>query len=482
MRTSIPTLAVAATSILGADALQLAQPRDAAPRVVHRDIQRRYVEDPIARDRNRMRKRQNTVSVSLANEETLYFMNCTIGTPAQDFRLHIDTGSSDLWVNVPNSQLCSGQGDPCGASGTYQPNSSSTYEYLNSNFNITYVDGSGSVGDYASDVVSFGGVTLQHQQLGIGYQSSSQEGILGIGYPANEVAVAYNGGRTYPNVPQHLMQDGQINSNAYSLWLNDLDASTGSILFGGVNTAKYHGELQTVPIIPEQGVYAEFIIALTGVGINGSENSLVSNLASPALLDSGSSLMYLPNNVAQKVFDAVGAQYDERQGAAFVDCDLANSDMTVDFTFSSPTISVGMDELVIVAGVDRGQPICILGVAPAGDTTPVLGDTFIRSAYIVYDLTANQISLAQTNFNATGSDNVLEIHNGTNPVPSATVVQNAVTSVAVQGGGHINGGEPTAISGGGEPSGSSSNSGSPTTAAGYSGALIGAVAAAVFAL
>jgi len=371
MRTSIPTLAVAASSILGADALQLAQPRDAAPRVVQHDIQRRHVDNPLARDRYRMRKRDNTVSVGLENEETLYFMNVSIGTPAQDLKLHIDTGSSDLWVNVPNSQLCSGQGDPCADSGTYDANSSSTYSYINSQFNITYVDGSGSFGDYASDVVSFGGVTLRDQQFGIGYSSSSQEGILGIGYPINEVAVAYNGGRTYANVPQHLMQTGQINSNAYSLWLNDLDASMGSILFGGVNTDKFNGQLQTVPIIPEQGVYAEFIIALTGVGVNGSEGSLVSNLASPALLDSGSSLMYLPDNVAQDVFNAVGAQYDERQGAAFVDCDLANSDMTIDFTFSSPTIRVGMDELVIVAGVDRGQPICILGIAPAGGSTPV---------------------------------------------------------------------------------------------------------------
>jgi len=476
MRTSIPTLAVAASSILGADALQLAQPRDAAPRVVQHDIQRRHVDNPLARDRYRMRKRDNTVSVGLENEETLYFMNVSIGTPAQDLKLHIDTGSSDLWVNVPNSQLCSGQGDPCADSGTYDANSSSTYSYINSQFNITYVDGSGSFGDYASDVVSFGGVTLRDQQFGIGYSSSSQEGILGIGYPINEVAVAYNGGRTYANVPQHLMQTGQINSNAYSLWLNDLDASMGSILFGGVNTDKFNGQLQTVPIIPEQGVYAEFIIALTGVGVNGSEGSLVSNLASPALLDSGSSLMYLPDNVAQDVFNAVGAQYDERQGAAFVDCDLANSDMTIDFTFSSPTIRVGMDELVIVAGVDRGQPICILGIAPAGGSTPVLGDTFLRSAYVVYDITSNEISLAQTNFNSTSTDNVLEIHNGTNPVPSATVVQNAVTSVAVQSGGHINGGEPTGISG------SSANSGTPTASAGYTAALIGAIGVAVLAL
>jgi hypothetical protein len=239
-----------------------------------------------------MRRRQssNTVEASLLNEETLYFMNVTIGTPAQALELHIDTGSSDLWVNTQSSQLCTRYQQACAQSGTYTANSSSTYAYLNKEFNISYVDGSGASGDYVSDIVRFSNVELQNQQFGIGYKSSSQEGILGIGYPINEVVVAYNGGNPYANVPYHMMQDGLINTNAYSLWLNDLQANTGSILFGGVNTDKYTGQLETLPIIPEQGVYAEFIIALTGVGANGTSNSIASNLASPALLDSGSSL------------------------------------------------------------------------------------------------------------------------------------------------------------------------------------------------
>lgn len=465
MRTYI-TLAVAA-STLGAQALELVQRRDAAPKVVEHSIQRRHVDNPIARDQARLRKRQsNTVQESLDNEETLYFMNVSMGTPAQELRLHIDTGSSDLWVNVANSQLCNQQGNPCSASGTYDANSSSTYQYIDSQFNISYVDGSGSYGDYVSDNVQFGGVTLENQQFGIGYTSSSQEGIIGIGYPINEVAVATNGGRSYPNVPQNLMQNGHINSNAYSLWLNDLDASTGSILFGGVNSAKYTGELQTLPIIREQGVYAEFIIALTGVGMNGNQGSIAKNIATPALLDSGSSLMYLPDDIATSIYKSVGAQYDESQGAAFVDCSLANSDDTIDFTFSSPTIRVGMNELVIVAGIDGGNPVCILGIGPAGDSTPVLGDTFIRSAYIVYDMTNNEISLAQTNFNST-ENSILEITNSTG-VPSATAVPNAVTSVAVESGGARNLGQPSVTS---------EALAMPTAAVGYNMALLGAAGA-----
>ncbi|KAI7517454.1 hypothetical protein KC317_g23129, partial [Hortaea werneckii] len=174
------TLAVAA-SALGANALNLIQPRDAtAPKVIQHEIERRHVENPVARDRaraqareERLRRRQdNTVQVTLDNEETLYFMNITIGTPGQDLRMHIDTGSSDLWVNTPSSNICEGTGqyaqynyDICADSGTYRPNKSSTYEYVNNDFNISYVDGTGASGDYVKDVVRFGGVSLEGQQF-----------------------------------------------------------------------------------------------------------------------------------------------------------------------------------------------------------------------------------------------------------------------------------------------------------------------------
>jgi hypothetical protein len=325
------------------------------------------------------------------------------------------------------------------------------------------VDGSGASGDYVKDTFHFGGKTIEDLQFGIGYTSSSAEGILGIGYTANEVAVNRAGLDPYPNLPQLLANNGDINTNAYSLWLNDLDASTGSILFGGVDTDKYTGTLSKLPIIAEQGEYSEFIIALTGLGSNGNEGSIFKNEAVPVLLDSGSSLMYLPDNVAQSLYSTYNAQYDSSQGAAFVDCDLANQEGSLEFTFSGPTISVPLNEMVIVAGYSRGTPVCILGVGPAGDSVSVLGDTFLRSAYVVYDLENNQIGLAQTNFNATSSA-VSEIATGTDGVPNATGVANAVSTVAVAtGGGRISG--PSINPSASIPAASSTGASAPTMTA-----------------
>jgi hypothetical protein len=74
----------------------------------------------------------------------------------------------------------------------------------------------------------------------------------------------------------------------------------------------------------------------------------------------------------------------------------------------------------------------------------VLGDTFLRSAYVVYDLENNEISIAQTNFNAT-TENIQEIQKGADGVPNATGVANAVSTAAVgTGGPRVNGPSVTA--------------------------------------
>lgn len=96
-----------------------------------------------------------------------------MGTPAQSLRLVLDTGSSDLWVNTPNSTLCKKKSAPCSDSGTYDPSSSSSYAFVNNDFNISYADGSGASGQYASETVTIGSATLKEFQFGLGFYSSS---------------------------------------------------------------------------------------------------------------------------------------------------------------------------------------------------------------------------------------------------------------------------------------------------------------------
>lgn len=374
-------------------------------------------------------------------------MNISLGTPAQDFRLHIDTGSSDLWVNAASSSLCRQQSDPCGDSGSYTANSSSTYKYLGSWFNISYADGSGAAGDYATDTISMGGSgqpSVQNFQFGIGYQSTSQEGVLGIGYEINEAQTQVQGQKTYANLPARLSSDGVIQSNAYSLYLDDLEASTGTLLFGGVDRSQYEGELVTLPVQQVGGAFAEFLVTLTGVS-NGGDSLGDGSLAVAALLDSGTTLTYLPNDIVSVMYDELGAVYSSRSGTAVVPCSLAQQNFNMTFTFSggSVAINVPISEMVFnpasVVGHDGGnggngggnsQQACLFGVAPGGSDTVILGDTFLRSAYVVYDLDNNEISLAQSRFNATTAQ-IAEIGKGADAVPSAAAAASTVPATGL---------------------------------------------------
>jgi hypothetical protein len=303
--------------------------------------------------------------------------------------------------------------------------------------------------------------SLTNFQFGVGYESTSSQGILGIGYPLNEVQVGRARLEPYENLPVRLVSAGLIGSNAYSLYLNDLDASTGNILFGGVDSTQFESPLYTLPIQSEAGVYSTFLITLTKIEYGST--TVEDNLALAVLLDSGSSLSYLPDNIVSDIYDSIGAIYQESEQIAVVPCSLSSSDKSqaLAFTFSQPKIVVPMDELVIdlVDNSGRrptfsnGEAACLFGIAPAGAGTNVLGDTFMRSAYVVFDIDNNEISIAQSRFNRTltsdtttdgtrssVSPSLMEIGTGTGAVPLATTVRNPVAATQ----GLVHGGQSSA--------------------------------------
>lgn len=161
------------------------------------------------------------------------------------------------------------------------------------------------------------------------------------------------------------------------------------------------------------------------------------SLAMPVILDSGTTLTYLPDDMANELATGVGAS-ESRQAGVFVPCDLMNSPATINFGFGNsngPKIQVQISEFVIpypplsdgsTPTDDNGKPICQWGIMPAGDSPNLFGDTFLRSAYVVYDLSTNNIGIAQTVFNATNSD-VKDITGSQLPGASSTASGARVT-------------------------------------------------------
>lgn len=64
--------------------------------------------------------------------------------------------------------------------------------------------------------------------MGLGRQTDIPYGLVGVGYALNEAIVGQTQSATsvYPNLPVHMVNEGLINTVAYSLWLNDLGKSS----------------------------------------------------------------------------------------------------------------------------------------------------------------------------------------------------------------------------------------------------------------
>lgn len=251
----------------------------------------------------------------------------------------------------------------------------------------------------------------------------------------------------YPNVLDTMVSEGKINSHAFSLYLNDISQSTGNILFGGVDSSKYTGDLVSIPMvgIPLQDGSQEtdrYTVAWTNFTIttpNGVEQFLNRAINVPVLLDSGTTLAVLPTSIVNIIYQQMGAV--EVRDSAFAPCYLRTSNATIDFYVGGPSgavLKIPIREFLFNLDSETasiwhklgGAEYCEVGLEK-GDDLPIFGDVILRSAYIVYDLDNRQVAIAKANFNPTGASNVREITNGTtNNIPGVARTASAVSSLS----------------------------------------------------
>ena len=223
-------------------------------------------------------------------------------------------------------------------------------------------------------------------------------------------------------------------------------------MFGGIDTEKFSGSLIQVPVLPDEdsGIYSSFTVTLSSLVINSSDSSDTTTIVResnpvPVILDSGTTLTYLPSSLADNIYEELGAVDDTSYtGLVYVACSLLTDQrgMTFDYQFGGsdgPLVRVPIDELVLdnvrpyissgqlplPSGMDiDDDDVCTFGIHPASGIY-LLGDTFLRSAYVVYDLKNNVVALAQSNVNSTRS-NVVEITSS--GIPDTSGVASQVTA------------------------------------------------------
>lgn len=397
-----------------------------------------------------LQKRQSAIGTNVYDVLTwttggAYYANITVGTPAQQQVVILDTGSADLYFDASSAPQCQTSGAYSCRGGTFDPSASKSYTIIEPApaFDTRFGDGSTASGPFAADTVCISDVCIDNVQFGVAQQVKSTTGyavgLLGLGYSAIEATR-----HAYPNIPEVLTDAGVIASRLYSVYLNDEGATSGSILFGGIDTSKYTGSLQTLDILPDtQTNYIdEFITSVTALkasvggqsksifsgGSAGSNAYQLSNSALPVLLDTGSAAWSVPQRTFRKILNAF--PYVSSQG--YVDCQHASSDDTLTLTFGNAIdITVPAKEFIVPLynrttntgyTFQDGSASCIFMIAPSqgtGQGFDTLGDAILRSMYVVFDLDNGQVSIAQAAVNSTASPNIKVVSAGPNGVSKA---------------------------------------------------------------
>ncbi|KAJ4305954.1 hypothetical protein N0V88_000744 [Collariella sp. IMI 366227] len=355
----------------------------------------------------KLRSRQNAIEVLNQRQGTRYAVEIEVGTPGQKMEIILDTGSPDTWINP----VCETANVPedCFAAARFDASKSKTLNSTGVQDILRYGIGNATI-EYVYETVSIGSATISNQIIGVASESHSIPlGILGMSPPLT-------GENEYPYILDTMVDQGLIKSRAFTLDLRGVDNPTGALIFGGIDTGKYIGTLAKLPMLtPEQTPVGadRYYVTMTGIGLTLDTGEVVqSDVTVPVFLDSGSTFSHLPTVIVQAIAGSFAeSEYDPESGYYFVPCDVTDIDATIDFYFSKKVIRVPLNDFIW-----QVEQYCILGVLPE-EEEPMLGDTFLRAAYAVFDQDNRAIHLAQA---ANCGENLVAIGSGEDAVPSST--------------------------------------------------------------
>ncbi|KAI5124814.1 hypothetical protein M0805_005445 [Coniferiporia weirii] len=310
-----------------------------------------------------------------------YFTTITLGSPAQEFKVILDTGSSNLWV--PSTKCSS---IACFLHAKYDSSASSTHKQNGTSFKIEY--GSGSMEGFVSnDLLTIGDLEIGDQDFaeatkepGLAFAFGKFDGILGLGY--DTISVNHITPPFYSMVNQ-----GLLDSPVFSFRLGSSEEDGGEAIFGGIDKTAYTGDIEYVPV--RRKAYWE--VELEKVAFGDDELELENT---GAAIDTGTSLIALPTDVAEMLNSQIGAT-KSWNGQYTVDCSKVPQlpDFTLWFS-GKPYPLHGSDYILEVQGT------CIsaftgLDINLPGGALWIIGDVFLRRYYTVYDLGRDAVGFAE---------------------------------------------------------------------------------------
>jgi len=326
-------------------------------------------------------KNESEIIKDYANAQ--YYGVVKIGSPAQEFQVIYDTGSSNLWIPEVGCVHC-GYKLIHGGKNKYDSEASDTFVEDGSEFSIQY--GSGAVsGVFAQDtVVLADDITVENQKfatihdaggMGLAYAFSFFDGILGLGFDS----ISVGGAET---VFHNAIDQGKVEKPMFAFYLGD--NADGELTFGGYDEDKFEeDELTWVPL--SDATYWRIDMDAIKIG-------LFSVGPSDAIVDSGTSLIIGPTHDILAIALEIGAK-PTITGQYTIDCEKVEDIPDITWTIAGKEYVIPGKDLVIGSG-----GICIFAMMGMDFPKPgpqwILGDVFMRKYYTVFDYEEKRVGFA----------------------------------------------------------------------------------------
>ncbi|KAJ6260052.1 hypothetical protein Dda_5698 [Drechslerella dactyloides] len=321
-------------------------------------------------------KRDSSVRATSQGGDIEYTAPVSIGTPAQNFNLNFDTGSSDLWVfsNTQPSSQTTGHN-------IFNANKSLSFKKLPGyTWNIRYADGSGASGTVGTDKVTVGTTTFQSQYVEIASTASNNfvkgnnDGLLGLAFGRLNTVRPKQAKTFFENVMTSL------SNRLFTAYLRH--AAVGSYDFGYIDKSKYNGNLQYTAVSTGNGWW-EFPSKYYKVG----NTNYTLPATSTAIADTGTSLLLVSSAATKAYYSTIsGAQANSQVGGYIVPCAAPNLPSFY-FNIGPNVASVSGKNIIYGSslGTLNGVSYCFGAIQPISGNQFIYGDVFFKQNFAVFD-------------------------------------------------------------------------------------------------
>lgn len=328
------------------------------------------------------RSTTNVIS-NVDNLQVMYATTMYLGSAKKAFNVQIDTGSNILVIQDSACTTCTT---------SFDTSTSTSFVSSIVSDSIHYGDGSYTVGykvhdTLAADSLSAYEVTGFNFLLGMQQKGfDTQDGLIGMSRLTDT---------SYTMFYDQLYQQGHVSSNVFAFYMAE-STSQSTLEIGAFDTSNLMNTADMVYLpLFDQSLFYTVNVDGFQVGTNSdsilNKNGYTMNYYSTAILDTGTTLMYVPQELYHTIIDKIVKHTSASlQGGSYYDkCTNSAKYESLYLLMGSTWMEIPPTSYLYPVGGGW----CMIGFMQNNDHNWLLGDVFLKNFYTIWDNVNSQVGI-----------------------------------------------------------------------------------------